>query len=62
MVKLQLFRLTLPGESVREAFIRRLRADDPMRQHFEKYIVELEDRMANATEVEESEISVKFIK
>jgi len=40
-----------PGESQAEAFMRRLKIDDPSRAIYEAYVAELDSRWATATEV-----------
>ena len=40
-----------PGESQADAYIRRLKADDPARQIFVDYVAELKERLANAKEI-----------
>ncbi|ORM41848.1 uncharacterized protein BXIN_0575 [Babesia sp. Xinjiang] len=43
--------LKLPQETVMEAYLRRMRCDDPLRSAFEEYASELRERIAGATEV-----------
>ena len=40
-----------PGESQADAYMRRLKADDPARQIFADYVAELKERWASAKEV-----------
>ncbi|UKJ89225.2 hypothetical protein MACJ_002473 [Theileria orientalis] len=49
--------LKLPNENTCDAFLRRLRYDDPLKPKFEEYVKELKERMRNAKEVPESEWS-----
>ncbi|KAF8821349.1 hypothetical protein IE077_002127 [Cardiosporidium cionae] len=42
---------TIPGESLADAFLRRLRIDDPSYFVYEVYITELKERFSNATEI-----------
>jgi hypothetical protein len=42
---------TVPGESQAEAFLRRLKSDDPARQIYLDYVAELNERWSKATEI-----------
>ncbi|KAK2196982.1 ATP synthase [Babesia duncani] len=39
------------NETAMEAFMRRMRSDDPLKEHFSEYISELQHRIANATPI-----------
>eukprot|EP00916_Digyalum_oweni_P015323 GHVL01025065.1.p1 GENE.GHVL01025065.1~~GHVL01025065.1.p1 ORF type:complete len:571 (-),score=107.37 GHVL01025065.1:121-1833(-) len=45
--------LTVPGETVADGFLRRLKKDDPSRLVFETYVSELKEKMESATEIED---------
>ncbi|GFE52990.1 hypothetical protein BaOVIS_003940 [Babesia ovis] len=47
--------LKLPQETVMEAYLRRMRRDDPLRGEFEEYARELRERIAGAKELPESQ-------
>ena len=46
-----------PDETQADAFLRRLRTDDPAREIFEAYVAELRSRWANAREVGSAEVT-----
>ena len=53
---------TAPKETQAEAFLRRLKVDDPTRGIFEKYVQELADRWSNAKEITGDDNVVATIK
>ncbi|EER00399.1 conserved hypothetical protein [Perkinsus marinus ATCC 50983] len=49
------------GERQADAFLRRLKADDPHRPVYEEYVGELKDRVANKKELSEAEVTPRLL-
>jgi hypothetical protein len=50
----------VPGESQAQAFLRRVRSNDPLQPVFEEYVADLESRWASATEVSAADAATRI--